>query len=92
MIEALFGTSEAFFQPAQTGIVPRTVPEDEIQEAQALSNLTLNLAELAGPALATALVLGVGRRLGVPARRRDLRAERRLLTARAHGGRAPAGG
>jgi hypothetical protein len=36
----------------------QTVPEDEIQEAQALSNLTVNLAELVGPALATALVLG----------------------------------
>ena len=60
VIEALFGPSEAFFRPAQTGLVPRTVPEDEIQEAQALSNLTVNLAELIGPALATALVLGVG--------------------------------
>ena len=60
VIEALFGTAEAFFRPAYTGLVPRTVPEAEIQEAQALSNLTVNLAELAGPALATALVLGVG--------------------------------
>jgi MFS family permease len=60
VIEALFGTAEAFFRPAQTGLVPRTVPEREIQEAQALSNLTVNLAELVGPALATALVLGVG--------------------------------
>ena len=31
-----------------------------MQEAQALSSLTLNLAELTGPAIATALVLGVG--------------------------------
>jgi MFS family permease len=60
VIEALFGTAEAFFRPAHTGLVPRTVPTGEIQEAQALSNLTVNLAELTGPALATALVLGVG--------------------------------
>ena len=60
VIEALFGTAEAFFRPAQTGLVPRTVPEDEIQEAQALSSLTLNLAELTGPAIATVLVLGLG--------------------------------
>lgn len=60
VIEALFGSAEAFFRPAYTGLVPRTVPEHEIQEAQALSNLTVNLAELIGPALATALVLGVG--------------------------------
>ena len=60
VIEALFGTAEAFFRPAYTGLLPRTVPEPEIQEAQALSNMTNNLAELTGPALATALVLGVG--------------------------------
>ena len=59
-IEALFGTAEAFFRPAYTGLVPRTVPEAEIQEAQALSNLTVNLAGAHRPALATALVLGVG--------------------------------
>ena len=60
VIEALFGTAEAFFRPAYTGLLPRTVPETEIQEAQALTNMTNNLAELTGPALATALVLGVG--------------------------------
>ena len=60
VIEALFGTAEAFFRPAYTGLLPRTIPEPEIQEAQALSNMTNNLAELTGPALATALVLGVG--------------------------------
>lgn len=59
-IEALFGTAEAFFRPAYTGLLPRTVPEDEIQEAQALSNMTTNLADLTGPALAAVLVLGVG--------------------------------
>jgi MFS family permease len=60
VIEAGFGTAEAFFRPAYTGLVPRTVPEPEIQEAQALSNMTINFAELTGPALATALVLGLG--------------------------------
>jgi MFS family permease len=60
VIEACYGTAQAFFQPAYTGIVPRTVPPGEVQQAQALSSLTLNLAELAGPAVATALVLGAG--------------------------------
>ena len=60
VIEALFGTAEAFFRPAYTGLLPRTVPDEEIQEAQALTNMTNNLAELLGPALATALVLGLG--------------------------------
>ena len=60
VIEALFGTAEAFFRPASTGLLPQTVPEDELQEANALTGLTSNLAEFAGPALATALVLGAG--------------------------------
>lgn len=60
VIEACFGTAQAFFEPAYFGLVPRTVPADEIQEAQSLSSLTFNLAELTGPAIATALVLGVG--------------------------------
>jgi hypothetical protein len=60
VIEALFGTAQAFFEPAYSGLLPRTVPGEEIQEAQALSNLTRNFAELTGPALATALVLGAG--------------------------------
>jgi MFS family permease len=60
VIEACFGTAQAFSVPAYTGLVPRTVPADELQEAQALSGFTFNLAELTGPAIATALVLGVG--------------------------------
>jgi MFS family permease len=59
-IEALFGAAEAFFRPAYSGLVPQTVPEELIQEANALSNLTQTIAEFAGPALATGLVLTVG--------------------------------
>jgi hypothetical protein len=60
VIEALFGVAEAFFQPAYTGLIPRTVAAEENQEAQALSHLTANVNEMIGPALATVLVLGVG--------------------------------
>jgi predicted MFS family arabinose efflux permease len=59
-IEALFGAAEAFFRPAYSGLVPQTVPEELIQEANALNNLTQTIAEFAGPALATALVLTLG--------------------------------
>jgi MFS family permease len=59
-IEACFGTAMAFSMPAYNGLVPRTVPPEEIQDAQALSGITFNLAELTGPAIATALVLGLG--------------------------------
>jgi MFS family permease len=60
VIEACFGTAQAFSIPAYNGLVPRTVPPDEVQDAQALSGFTFNLAELTGPAIATALVLGLG--------------------------------
>ena len=59
-IEALFGTAEAFFRPAANGLLPQTVPEQEIQQANGLSSLSNNIGEFAGPALATALVLGLG--------------------------------
>jgi MFS family permease len=59
-IEALFGAAQAFFQPAYSGLVPQTVPEELIQDARALTESMSNLAFLIGPALATALVLGVG--------------------------------
>ena len=60
VVGVLFGTAEAFFRPAYTGLVPQTVPEGEIQSAQALGGVTRELATFASPALATALVLGVG--------------------------------
>ncbi len=60
VIEALFGTAEAFFRPAANGLLPQTVPETEIQAANGLSSLSNNIGEFAGPALATALVLGLG--------------------------------
>jgi MFS family permease len=60
VIEALYGAAEAFFQPAYSGLVPQTVPEPMIQDARALTETTANLAFLIGPAIATALVLGIG--------------------------------
>ncbi|HST83827.1 MAG TPA: MFS transporter [Kineosporiaceae bacterium] len=60
VIGLLFGTSQAFFQPAYTGLVPQTVPEDGIQQAQALNGVSRELAAFVSPALATALVLSVG--------------------------------
>ena len=60
VIEALYGCAEAFFKPAQTGLLPQTVPEEEIQPARAASGTVETVAEFAGPALATALVLGLG--------------------------------
>ena len=57
-IGVLFGTAEAFYRPAATGLLPQTVPEAEIQEANAVTGMFQTIAEFAGPALATLLVLG----------------------------------
>jgi predicted MFS family arabinose efflux permease len=59
-IEVCFGAAEAFFRPAYSGLVPQTVPEELIQEANAANGLTQTLAEFAGPAIATVLVLTLG--------------------------------
>ena len=60
VLEGLFGAAQAFFQPAYSGLLPQTVPESLIQDARALTEAMANVAFLAGPAIATALVLGVG--------------------------------
>jgi MFS family permease len=60
VIGVLFGTAEAFFRPAFSGLVPQTVPERDIQGAQALGGVSAEVAAFISPALATALVLGVG--------------------------------
>jgi len=59
-IEVGFGSAEAFFRPAADGLLPQTVPEEDIQQARALTAMSNNIAEFAGPALATVLVLGAG--------------------------------
>src|ERR1700677_5078802 len=60
VIEMLFRSAEAFFRPAANGLLPQTVPEEDIQPATAVTGMSNNGAEFAGPALATALVLGAG--------------------------------
>lgn len=60
VIEALFGATMAFFRPAYTGLLPQTVPEEDIQGAQALTGITNTISQFLGPAVATALVLGLG--------------------------------
>ncbi|MFN8160833.1 MAG: MFS transporter [Solirubrobacterales bacterium] len=60
VIEMLFGSAEAFFRPAATALLPQTVPEDDIQQANALVSTSNNVAEFAGPALAAALVVWAG--------------------------------
>jgi MFS family permease len=60
VIEMLFRTAEAFFRPAANGLLPQTVAEQDIQPATAITGISNNVAEFAGPGLAVALVLGAG--------------------------------
>jgi hypothetical protein len=59
-IEACFGSAEAFFRPAYTGLIPQTVPLEQLQPAKAATGLVETAAGFVGPALATVLVVGVG--------------------------------
>jgi MFS family permease len=60
VIEFMFGAARAFFQPAYTGLMAQVAPAEEIQDARALTELSTNLSMLLGPALGTALTLGLG--------------------------------
>jgi predicted MFS family arabinose efflux permease len=56
-LQALYGTAEAFFEPAAYAVRPQTVPAENLQEANALMGLTVNAADVAGPALAGVLIV-----------------------------------
>ena len=43
-IGVVFGTAEAFYRPAASGLLPQTVPEDEIQAANATTMMFENVA------------------------------------------------
>jgi MFS family permease len=48
---AIYGTAEAFFQPAATGLVPATISAPRLQQANALLGLSRSLAFVVGPAV-----------------------------------------
>jgi MFS family permease len=61
VLAALYGTAEAFFQPAFTGLLPQTVSHPgQLQPANALRGLSFSVASITGPALAGVLVAGLG--------------------------------
>jgi MFS family permease len=49
---AIYGTAEAFFQPAETGLVPATVSPSRLQQANAMLGLTRSFTFVLGPAVA----------------------------------------
>jgi MFS family permease len=52
VLVAIYGTAQAFFQPAATGLVPATISPQRLQQANALLGLSRSLAFVAGPAIA----------------------------------------
>jgi hypothetical protein len=59
--QGIYGSAEAFFQPAFTGLLPQTVSHPgQLQPANAVRGLSFSIASIAGPALAGALVAGIG--------------------------------
>lgn len=61
VLAAIFGTADAFFAPAVTGLLPQTLASPaRLQEANALRGLTMSAGHVAGPALAGVLVATVG--------------------------------
>ena len=49
---AIYGTAEAFFQPAATGLVPAVISPGRLQQANALLGLSRSIAFVIGPAIA----------------------------------------
>lgn len=59
-LNAVRGAASAFFFPAAQGLTPQTVPNDQLQEANALLRLTFAGTNIVGAALGGILVAAVG--------------------------------
>jgi MFS family permease len=59
-LAAVYGTANAFFNPAATGLVPDTVALDRLQQANALMALSRSVIGIIGPAVGGLLVVLVG--------------------------------
>ena len=60
VLQALYGSAAGFFAPAATAVVPQTVDERDLQQANALLGLTDSVSALVGPAVAGVLVATLG--------------------------------
>jgi Transmembrane secretion effector len=61
VLAALYGSADAFFQPAFTGLLPQTVSHPgQLQPANARRGLSFSVANIGGPAVAGLLVAAIG--------------------------------
>jgi MFS family permease len=56
----IHSAAESFFGPASDGLVPQLVPKEEIQQANALLELTSNVPAIFGPVLSGLLIAAFG--------------------------------
>ena len=56
VLQAVYGTARAFFDPAALAVIPQTVDGDQLQRANTLIALSQNIAAVAGPAVAGVIV------------------------------------
>lgn len=66
-LAAVNGTAAALSMPASSALLPRTVPEDVRQQANAISRISLNSAQIFGAPLAGVVVAAVGPGWGIAA-------------------------
>jgi MFS family permease len=61
VLAALYGTADAFFQPAFTGLLPQTVSHPgQLQPANALRGMSFSVSNIAGPTPAGLLIAAIG--------------------------------
>ncbi|MBO3749724.1 MFS transporter [Streptosporangiaceae bacterium NEAU-GS5] len=59
-LEAVTGMGVALFWPASQALLPRLVPDQHLREANAISRLVMNLAQMGGAAVAGVVVAATG--------------------------------
>jgi MFS family permease len=60
VLQAVYGAATAFFTPASQALVQEAVAERFLQQANAFLGISRNVAGVAGPALAAAVVASIG--------------------------------
>jgi MFS family permease len=60
VLQAVYGTADAFFGPSSIGVVPQTVEVGRLQEANALLGLSSSISAVLGPAVAGVIVATLG--------------------------------
>lgn len=60
LLQLVNGAAIAFFRPASTGLVQESVDRSDLQSANALISLALNLSSIVGPAIAGGMIAVAG--------------------------------